>query len=190
MTDKHTDLDGYVEQVRYELTELANLSVWICRGRFDQAETTIKNAMLEAGLTHARCLIEFLLNKDNGSKNIIAKHLNNVWVRPSNKAALEAEYKRLCDRLSHMSKKRVRDPRQPEWNLPWLIHQILDGLEELGQTLKGKKRHEVAFKEIVAEVRELHREEWPGPFTAVSANTSSRNDVLVIISSTGPPPRH
>ena len=192
MTSQSTNLEGYVDEVRYELTELANLAVWICRGRFAQFETTIRNAMLEADLTHARCLIEFILNKDNQKQSIAAYHLNNVWNGPPNAAALETEYTRICDALSHLSKQRARPaPSKPEWNLPWLVGQILDGLEDLGKTL-GSKTHELAFKKVVAEVRALHDNEWPPPTTAISASTSSSlgNDPtgFTLGSSTGPPP--
>ena len=90
--------DAYVELVRYELMELVNLAVWLVEPwpAGLPAEATFRNALLEAELVHARCLLEFLLNRDHRNQSVVAQDFAASWSAP-HKQTLERDYKRICD---------------------------------------------------------------------------------------------
>jgi hypothetical protein len=185
VTTKFTDLSGYVDLVGYELTELVNLSVWIVRDwPFDtNANQTFRNALLEAELVHARCLLEFLLNKDNKGQSIVGSRLSPHWT-PPNEEKLDQEYKRICDHLAHLSKKRLPPQPAPKWNISALVGMILDALESLAGQL-GPATHEQTLRSLVSQAREVQAAQLFS-VTNLHATTNSTS-MVTILGSTGLP---
>ena len=192
MTSASTDLTGYAKQVAYELTELLSCAVWIVEWPHGTgADQTLKNALLEAELVHARCLLEFLLNRDNQKESIVAYHFAPTWTAP-NEGVLKSDHKRICDHLSHLSKKRLAG--KEVWDLVAIPGAVLDAMENLVQQL-GVAPHEEVLRQRVRDARRSHVSivqvcrPATSPLSAVVATTSSSTSELMILGSTGPPPK-
>jgi len=188
------DLDGYVDVIGYELRELSNLTEWILSPRWPfttNADQMLRNAMLEAHLLHARCLIEFLLNKDSAYKgtpqSIVARDLLPSWT-PTDTITLADEHKQICDSLSHLSIKRVRAVNR-DWDVRAMLDLIVRELEALTAQL-GNAAHEVSLSATVANARAAHARALAplaDPKSAFGSTASPAAGVVVVVGSTGPP---
>jgi hypothetical protein len=186
MTKPPRDLTDFVELVAYELSELVLDAAWIVGWPAGiVADTTLKNAMLESELVHARCLIEFLLNK-SGSQNVRALDFRQGWV-PANEAALSTLYSDICGHLSHLGKNRVGVKR--DWYPEVIVNEIVTALEDLTSRL-GPAPHVAKFKQYIVGARAIHQNRI-APNVMKSFTT---NDTVLVIGdfrltgSTGPPP--
>lgn len=180
MTSDSADIDGYAGVVCYELKEVVHLLGWIKRPhRLPMADQTLRNALLEAFLGHARCLLEFLLNSKD---TIQASDFAPGWDL-SDRAKLGTSYRSICNYLSHMSKGRVGS-EQPKWPVDDIVDEILTGLEDLIGDL-GSEPHEVKLREHISWARAVHT---TGISTLPSAVCSTTSSTTMILGSTGLPP--
>lgn len=123
------DQHRFLGVLAYEVTEACNLSVWHTRYPLaTQYDQTLKNALLEAFLLHARCLLEFfLLDK---SESIRAIHFLPAGWRPANVTELRTIYQRVCKHLSHMDKARASIHSSPAWDLAAILRELGSAFSE------------------------------------------------------------
>jgi hypothetical protein len=81
-TSKATDvLDAMLTHVRYEAVKVINFlhlgNAW-CAGLPGELASIARESVLEAGLVHFRCLIEFLANKPEGDR-VMARDYVKGW---------------------------------------------------------------------------------------------------------------
>lgn len=192
MPSSHPDLAAYADLVIYEMRELLNVAEWVAQQQWTfatPADQTLRNALLEAHLVHARCMLEFLTNRDGRKRQIVATHFAPGWDAP-NHETLDDLYERICIHLAHLSKDRLESVERERWRPTDVVHAITTAMGDMVQNLKG---HAIPlrsqFDALLAEAASSRERLDESGFGQLETSTSpSPGGSLIILGSTGGPP--
>lgn len=192
MPSSQPNLPGYTDLVIYEMTELLNTAEWVTQPTWafsTPADQTLRNALLEAHLVHARCMLEFLTNRDGRKRQVVANHFAPGWRAP-NYDQLDDLYERICTHLAHLSKDRLDSVERERWRPAGVVHAITTAVEDMSKNLKGVaiplRRKLDALMKRGRFARERLDEQG---FEQLETSTSpSPGGSLIILGSTGGPP--
>ena len=115
--------------IAYEVRELGRIL-----SRYEQLpkrDANLQNALLEAYLVHARCLIEFLNGRlRSGARRWDARDIRPTdftagWLPSGRTNRLDGYLRRIDGHLAHLTWERVDRPHRKTWNMLALTREIL-----------------------------------------------------------------